>query len=90
MQDNNERGVDVVGYTFEKHLQGADTPGGRANANRWEALPGRLLAGSSFFGRTDPMINIIHYGPRGCARDALQGLRALTSRMNWRTELSSL
>ena len=61
MDDNDESGVDVVRQTFEEHLQGVDASDGRPDANRWEALPNRLVTRPSLvFGRTTPLIIIAH------------------------------
>lgn len=46
MHDDNEGGVDVVGETFEKHLQGVNAPGGRSDAHRWKSLGGLGAAAS--------------------------------------------
>jgi hypothetical protein len=66
MHDNNKSRIDIVGETFEKHLQGVDAPGRRPNANRWEAFSGLVLARfSPFFGRTDLMIIVGHLWSAG-------------------------
>jgi hypothetical protein len=65
MHNNDESSVDIVGETFEKHLQGVDAPGERPNANRREPLPGGGLAlapPSSSKGRTPSSFSFI-YGP---------------------------
>ena len=40
MNDNNKSGIDVIGQTFEKHLQGLDPTRGRSNADGWKSLNG--------------------------------------------------
>jgi hypothetical protein len=82
MDDNHKSSFEAVRQRFEKRLQGFDAAGGRADANRREAMNGRLVGDFSFLtGRQELVVVVGHRWPgKECEGCAFKGLCPLPIR----------